>query len=314
MTDPDRNRKPTALAHQQPKALRRRQHAQISTEARLLRGTFRAAGVAVGTALRGTQWVAGTSLEVGRQIAQAAIEGETSAEITERATNSLRVIAQTALGVTEGSVREIVSYVPTTLPQLPATESARRALESATAADLRIRGDALLAMSADVYFTDDVHPAYDRILGEIAPDEARILRFLALNGAQPLVDVRTNRPLGIGSELIAGDLTSVPEQAGVRHLARSGSYIINLKRLGLVEVSSDPVVLNRYMVLEVQPSVEEARKKAGRAPKMIRKSLLLTDFGAGFLHDLFHARPAHGRADPGGLICGAKKPLNQARW
>jgi hypothetical protein len=275
----------TALARQQRKEVERR----ISPEAQLIRGTFRAAGFAVGTALRGTQWVAGTGLEVGRQIAQAAIEGETSAEVAERAANSLRSLAQTALGVTEGSVREIVSYVPNATP--PPDDPARKALESSNAADLRRRGDALLAVSADVYFTDDVHPAYDRILGELAPDEARMLRFLALNGAQPLVDVRTNRPLGIGSELIAGDLTSVPEQAGVRHLNRSGSYVINLKRLGLVEVSNDPVVLNRYMVLEVQPSVEEARKKAGRAPKVIRKSLLLTDFGTDFCNTCFTLDP-----------------------
>ncbi|WP_245672773.1 DUF4393 domain-containing protein [Aldersonia kunmingensis] len=276
----------TALAQQQRKEVER----QISPEAQLIRGTFRAAGFAVGTALRGTQWVAGTGLEVGRQIAQAAIEGETSAEIAERAANSLRSLAQTALGVTEGSVREIVSYVPAaTLP--PQVDPARKALEASTTDDLRRRGDALLAVSADVYFTEDVHPAFDRILGELAPDEARMLRFLALNGAQPLVDVRTNRPLGIGSELIAGDLTSVPEQAGVRHLHRSGSYVTNLKRLGLVEVSADPVVLNRYMVLEVQPSVEEARKKAGRAPKVIRKSLLLTDFGVDFCKTCFTLDP-----------------------
>ncbi|MCX5045533.1 DUF4393 domain-containing protein [Aldersonia sp. NBC_00410] len=273
----------TELARPQPKAVER----QISTEARVLRGAFRAAGLAVGTAVRGTQWVAGTSLEVTRQIAQAAIEGETSAEIAERASNSLRALAQTALGVTEGSVREIVSYVPTTIPQGSSTETARRALESATAADLRRRGDALLAMSADVYFTDDVHPAYDRMLGELAPDEARMLRFLALNGPQPTVDVRTNRPLGIGSELIAGDLTSIPEQAGVRHLARSRSYVINLTRLGLAEVSADPVELGRYMVLEVQPMVEEARRKAGRAPKVVRKSLRLTDFGTDFCQTCF---------------------------
>ncbi|MBD0322470.1 MAG: DUF4393 domain-containing protein [Aldersonia sp.] len=156
---------------------------------------------------------------------------------------------------------------------------------------MRRRGDALLAMSADVYFTDDVHPAYDRILGELAPDEARMLRFLALNGPQPTVDVRTNRPLGIGSELVAGDLTSVPEQSGVRHMDRSRSYVTNLKRLGLVEVSDDPVVLSRYMVLEVQPMVEEARAKAGRAPKIVRKSLRLTDFGKDFCQTCFTLDP-----------------------
>ncbi|MEU2034760.1 Abi-alpha family protein [Nocardia amamiensis] len=259
---------------------------QISNEARLIRGVFRAAGLAAGTVVRGSQWAAGTTFEVTKEIAQAALDGESSAEIAERTGNALRSIARSALGVTEGSVREIVSYVPTSNgTQQPLAVGPH--LHSATTEELRRRGDALLARSADVYFTEDVHPAYDRILDELAPDEARILRFMALNGPQPSVDVRTNRPLGIGSELVQGDLTSVPEQAGVRYPDRARMYLINLNRLGLTLTSDDPVVLSRYMVLEVQPVVEAALKKAGRAPKIVRKSLRLTEFGEDFCRTCF---------------------------
>ncbi|MFC4375598.1 Abi-alpha family protein [Nocardia halotolerans] len=260
---------------------------QISNEARLIRGMFRAAGLAAGTAVRGSQWAVGTTYEVTRELAQAALDGESSADIAERTGNALRSIARSALGVTEGSVREIVSYVPTSNGATQQSLAVGPYLRSATTDDLRRRGDALLARSADVYFTEEVHPAYDRILDEIAPDEARILRFMALNGPQPAVDVRTNRPLGIGSELVQGDLTSVPEQAGVRYPDRSRSYLINLNRLGLTLTSEDPVVLSRYMVLEVQPVVEEALKKAGRAPKIVRKSLRLSEFGEDFCRTCF---------------------------
>ncbi|WP_336084431.1 Abi-alpha family protein [Nocardia sp. SSK8] len=260
---------------------------QISNEARLIRGVFRAAGLAAGTAVRGSQWAVGTTYEVTKELAQAALDGESSADIAERTGNALRSIARSALGVTEGSVREIVSYVPTPNGSSQQAITVGPYLRSATTDDLRRRGDALLARSADVYFTEDVHPAYDRILDEIAPDEARILRFMALNGPQPSVDVRTNRPLGIGSELVQGDLTSVPEQAGVRYPDRSRSYLINLNRLGLTLTSEDPVVLSRYMVLEVQPVVEEALKKAGRAPKIVRKSLRLSEFGEDFCRTCF---------------------------
>src|SRR5207245_1428100 len=61
----------------------------------------------------------------------------------------------------------------------------------ATAEELRARGAQLLSDSADVWFEDDTHPAYARILEELSPDEARILRFLAIEGPQPAVDVRT---------------------------------------------------------------------------------------------------------------------------
>ncbi|KAF0848694.1 Abi-alpha family protein [Nocardia caishijiensis] len=260
---------------------------QISNEARLIRGVFRAAGLAAGTAVRGSQWAVGTTYEVTKELAQAALDGESSADIAERTGNALRSIARSALGVTEGSVREIVSYVPTANGSAQQSLAVGPYLRSSTTEDLRRRGDALLARSADVYFTEDVHPAYDRILDEIAPDEARILRFMALNGPQPAVDVRTNRPLGIGSELVQGDLTSVPEQAGVRYPDRARSYLINLNRLGLTLTSDDPVVLSRYMVLEVQPVVEEALKKAGRAPKIVRKSLRLSEFGEDFCRTCF---------------------------
>ncbi len=264
---------------------------QISNEARLIRGVFRAAGLAAGTAVRGGQWAVNTSYEVTKEITKAALDGESSADIADRTGNALRAIARSALGVTEGSVREIVSYVPTpgngagTAGAPPVAIGSH--LRSATTQELRRRGDALLARSADVYFTEDVHPAYDRILDELAPDEARILRFMALNGPQPAVDVRTNRPLGIGSELVRGDLTSVPEQAGVRYPDRARPYLINLNRLGLTSTSDDPVVLSRYMVLEVQPVVEAALKKAGRAPKIVRKSLRLTEFGEDFCRTCF---------------------------
>ncbi|MET9211843.1 MULTISPECIES: Abi-alpha family protein [unclassified Nocardia] len=260
---------------------------QISNEARLIRGVFRAAGLAAGTAVRGSQWAVGTTYEVTKELAQAALDGESSADIAERTGNALRSIARSALGVTEGSVREIVSYVPTPNGSSQQAITVGPYLRSASTEDLRRRGDALLARSADVYFTEDVHPAYDRILDEIAPDEARILRFMALNGPQPSVDVRTNRPLGIGSELVQGDLTSVPEQAGVRYPDRARSYLINLNRLGLTFTSEDPVVLSRYMVLEVQPVVEDALKKAGRAPKIVRKSLRLSEFGEDFCRTCF---------------------------
>src|SRR6059058_1457923 len=69
--------------------------------------------------------------------------------------------------------------------------------EDSSAAALRARGEELLRRSADVDFEEDTHPAYARILSQLAPDEARILRLLAAQGPQPSVDVRTARPLRI---------------------------------------------------------------------------------------------------------------------
>ena len=56
---------------------------------------------------------------------------------------------------------------------------------------LRAYGEELLRRSADVELSDDSHPAYARILEQLAPDEARVLRLLATVGDQPAVDVRS---------------------------------------------------------------------------------------------------------------------------
>ncbi len=50
----------------------------------------------------------------------------------------------------------------------------------ATARSLREQGAELLRQSADVDAEDGAHPAYARILSELAPDEARILRLLMI--------------------------------------------------------------------------------------------------------------------------------------
>jgi hypothetical protein len=116
----------------------------------------------------------------------------------------------------------------------------------------------------------------------MAPDEARVLRFLAAEGPQPAIDVRTGRPLGIGSELIAGGLSMIGLRAGVRDIQRTNAYQNNLFRLGLIWFSREEVDPTRYQVVEVQPDVATAIKQAGRMPRIVRRSIHLTPFGEDF--------------------------------
>jgi hypothetical protein len=152
----------------------------------------------------------------------------------------------------------------------------------ATTEELHARGAELLYRSADVWFSSNTHPAYERILDELAPDEARILRFLATEGPQPAVDIRTGRPFGIGSELVAAGLSMIGLRSGVRDLARTSAYQNNLNRLGLIWFSREQVEPVRYQVVEVQPDVADAIKRAGRVPRIVRRSIHLTPFGEDF--------------------------------
>jgi hypothetical protein len=109
------------------------------------------------------------------------------------------------------------------------------------------------------------------------------LRFLVTDGPQPAIDVRTNRPLGVGSELVASGLSMIGLQAGVRHIERTKADLNNLYRLGLVWFSREEVAdPSRYQVVEVQPDVLDAMKRAGRSPKTVHRSIHLTPFGEDF--------------------------------
>lgn len=148
---------------------------------------------------------------------------------------------------------------------------------------LRERGNDLLEKSRDVWSQDDRHPAFDRILDELAPDEARILVMLLRDGPQPSVDIRTGGPIGmVSSQLVSPGLNMIGARAGLRYLEQVPSYLNNLFRLGLVWLSREPVHDHmEYQVLEAQPDVLAALHSVKFA-KVVRRSVHLTPFGEEF--------------------------------
>jgi hypothetical protein len=133
-------------------------------------------------------------------------------------------------------------------------------------------------------WNDEVsHPAYARILSELAPDEGRVLMLLLREGPQPSVDVRTGGPLGmVNSRLIAPGLTMIGPRAGLRHVDQVPAYLNNLFRLGLVWFSRETLRdVSQYQVVEAQPDVLEAMHSV-RYAKIVRRSIHLTPFGEDF--------------------------------
>jgi Abortive infection alpha len=208
------------------------------------------ARIAVGTGLRTARWAAETTLKAG-----AGLIG------VDLSPNGARAPEETG---------EVV-------PSPPPGES-----EATRPRSLRDRGAELLERSADVEYEEDFHPAYERILSQLAPDEARILRLLARRGPQPAVDVRSAKVLGIGSEMVAPGLSMIGAEAGCRYLDRVPAYLNNLYRLGLIWFSREPLKdPTDYQVLEAQPDVIEALRSGGHT-KTIRRSIHLTPFGEDF--------------------------------
>jgi hypothetical protein len=200
---------------------------------------------------------------------------------------------RSSLDVTRGALHamgvELPQPRPPTPPDVP-PESAPTPEDmapvptpSAERVSLRERGEELLRRSADVREDEEGHPAYERILDEILPDEARVLRLFYGAGAQPSVDVRAGAlPLNATTELVAPGLTMIGAEAGCRRPERVPAYLNNLSRLGLIRFSREAVPeQSRYQVLEAQPDVVEALRSRGRG-RTVRRSIALTPFGADF--------------------------------
>lgn len=227
---------------------------------------------------RTTGWSIEASVRAGSRLARAAVSGQPPAELFRSTGADLRDYARRLLDL--GGVGERTrSDEPEPATRVSAGDPPG---SDQTTTALRSRGADLLRRSADVHAEEDVHPAYARILGDLAPDEARILRLLALKGPQPSVDVRAGLPL-VGSELIAPGLSMIGAEAGCRNLDQVHAYLNNLYRLGLIWFSREPVKDRlHYQVLEAQPEVTEAMRKAGRTARTVRRSIHLTPFGEDF--------------------------------
>jgi hypothetical protein len=244
-----------------------------SPEGSLLRSVPGLARIAAAAYWRSARWTVRASTRAGSRVMRAAITGQEPAELFRSAEADVRAGARRLLGISDRAVSETVNVTPETIDA--EREEARRSL--------RERGAELLRRSADVNFDEDSHPAYTRILEDLAPDEARILRMLAREGPQPSVDVRSGLvPLKSTSELVAAGLNMIGTEAGCRHLDDVPAYLNNLFRLGLIWFSSEPLPDPlRYQVLEAQPEVTEALGSAGRT-RTVRRSIHLTPFGRDF--------------------------------
>lgn len=232
------------------------------------------ARLAVGMSWRATRWSVAVSVRTSRRLARASTDPVLLAQVAAELGADLREYARDLLGVTELDERVRQLMAP--------DESPSRNGEVPETVALRIKGALLLRTAADVDAEDDAHPAYARILTELVPDEGRILRLLATDGPQPTVDVRATNLIGISSDLVAAGLNMVAATAAVSHADRAPAYLNNLERLGLVWFSSEPVEApGAYQVLEAQPDVIEAIKRAARA-RTTQRSIVLTPFGRDF--------------------------------
>lgn len=242
------------------------------------------ARVAAAACWHGTEWGVRTTARAGRRMVRAVTDPVEAVALARDATEAAAVLGGLARAVSAGvPLATALTSAGESLGELaePPDPDARAAQHEEMT--LRERGAELLERSRDVWNDDVAHPAYERILDELAPDEARILLLLLQGGPQPSVDVRTGGPVGmVHSQLVAPGLTMIGGRAGCRHLDQVPSYLNNLFRLGLIwfsrEALRDPL---EYQVVEAQPDVLAAMHSV-KFPKVVRRSIHLTPFGEDF--------------------------------
>lgn len=225
-------------------------------------------------------WATATSVKHATDLVRDINAGEPLTEIVDARLESARVTLWRFL--------RLDRLTPTGTTATYTTHSVTlRSRPNASLRDLREQGDALLRQLGDPAQPQHEHPAFSRILRELVPDEARIMRFLALAGAQPVIDVRTKTPLGVGSELIAGGINLVAEMAGATYPDRNQQYLANLTRLGMIRFSEEQVEdPRRYSFIEAQPVAAAAMARAKRAHTVYR-SVAITQFGRQFCEVCF---------------------------
>lgn len=227
----------------------------------------------------GTTWRVSTGVVRGTVAASAGlvrdvVAGEPITEIVDREIEAMRVRVVQALRLQpQGPQHPLVVRVQHDSPSL---------------AELREQGDELLRQVGDPHGRPhNEHPAFARILRELMPDEARILRFMALAGPQPAIDVRTKTPLGVGSELITSGINLVADMAGSTYPERNQEYLANLTRLGMIFFSDEQVEdPRRYSFVEAQPVAAAAMARAKRTITVYR-SIQITQFGLQFCNVCF---------------------------
>jgi hypothetical protein len=247
------------------------------------------ARIAAGAWVQGAAWGIGTSIRAGRRLAEAAISGESAGQLLSEVRDEALLNVKRVLDVADRDSRT-QGFTDAVSSRIPDEESRKRQ----RADSLRERGARLFERAAEIDQEEDaIHPGFDRIVDQLAPDEARILKLLVNEGPQAIVYINRAAPLGFGAREVARRLTLLGREAGCMHPELVPAYLDNLVRLGLVAIRRDPVDNeSAYQVLEAQPEVVDAMKSVNSGifrGQATRRSVHITDFGKSFCQVCFPA-------------------------
>ncbi|MDP1697413.1 MAG: DUF4393 domain-containing protein [Xanthomonadaceae bacterium] len=160
----------------------------------------------------------------------------------------------------------------------------------------------LLATSMDKATAYRAHPGFVDMIKNMSPDEARIMKFLATSGSQPLVNIKFIMKEGGGFSVPHRHLSLIGLKAGCEHVPLASTYLDNLIRLGLVEIppmtriKADEPYTEIEDHSEVKAILEDLRKIETHRVDVEKIRLNLTDLGRQFVRTCVIDKSAQDRS------------------
>ncbi len=150
----------------------------------------------------------------------------------------------------------------------------------------------LLATAIDSKTAHAAHPSFVEMIKQMSPDEALIMRSLAGVGIRPLIDVRKEAKNTTVGNWIVRHFSLVTLEAGCKHPDLGAVYLVNLERLGLVELRENYTLLSGqddlYKTLkerpEIQRMVTHINETADHKATITSGAIILTKLGEQFCY------------------------------
>lgn len=97
----------------------------------------------------------------------------------------------------------------------------------------------LLASAMDKETAKMAHPGFVEIIRNMSSDEAKLLEYIIKADVVPVVDIKRVLANGGGEIKIHELVSTLGSEAGCEHRDLTSSYLVNLERLGLIEMPRD---------------------------------------------------------------------------
>ncbi len=157
--------------------------------------------------------------------------------------------------------------------------------------DLRAMYANLLATSIDSATSVNAHPAFVEIIKQMSPDEALIVKSLSRLYSSPKIDIRSEDIGTSTGRWLIRNFSLLPLEAGCKSLGLGSTYMVNLERLGIVELRETYTLRGEngtdlYLPLISSPQLEAINKHieadSTQMMKIDKGMVALTELGRKF--------------------------------